>query len=70
MSAGVASGRMAVRMVVARSTAEMPRPMPWRASIETVNAVPRGARFSLTIMGRPSWSQRRSVSERQTSPRP
>src|SRR5205823_4455553 len=70
MSPGVASARMAVRMVVARSTAEMPRPMPWRASIETVNAVPSGARFSLTIIGRPSWSQRRSVSDRQTSPRP
>src|SRR6266403_5389189 len=70
MSAGVASARMAVRMVVARSTAEMPRPMPWRASTETVNAVPSGARFSLTIIGRPSWSQRRSVSDRQTSPRP
>ena len=27
--------------------------MPWRASIETVNAVPSGARFSRTIIGRP-----------------
>src|SRR5262245_20273161 len=70
MSADVAFARTAVRMVVARSTAEMPRPMPWRASTETVNAVPSGARFSLTIIGRPSWSQRFSVSDRQMSPRP
>jgi len=70
MSVGAASGRIAVRIVVARSIAEMPRPMPLRASIDTVNAVPSGARFSVTIMGSPSWSQRFSVSERQMSPRP
>jgi len=61
---------MAARMVAARSTAEMPRPMPWRASIETVNAVPSGARFSRTIIGRPSCSHWCSVSDRQMSPRP
>ena len=55
MSAGLASARMAVRIVVARSTAEMPRPMPLRASIDTVKAVPSGARFSVTIMASPSW---------------
>ena len=55
-SAAVASARMAAWMVAARSAAEMPRPMPCRASIDTVNAVPSGARFSRTIMGNPSRS--------------
>jgi hypothetical protein len=39
MSLRVASGRIAVRTVCARSAAEMPVVTPSRASIETVNAV-------------------------------
>ena len=48
---GRVEGSMATWMVRARSAAEMPVVTPWRASIETVNAVPMGARFSLVIMG-------------------
>jgi hypothetical protein len=61
---------MAVRMVAARSAADMPRPMPCRASIDTVKAVPSGARFSRTIMGSPSCSHWCWVSDRQMRPRP
>src|SRR5215470_11657770 len=57
-------------MVTAGSAAEMPWRIPRRASIDTVNAVPRGARFSATIMVRPSAAMRSSVSAKQIRPRP
>ena len=41
-SSGCASGATATRMVCARSAALMPVVTPWRASMETVNAVPSG----------------------------
>src|SRR6185369_14762488 len=69
MSSGFACLAVAARMVRARSAAEMPVVTPLAASIETVNAVPIGARLSLTIKGRLSWRQRSSVSVRQTRPR-
>ena len=46
-SAPAASRATATRMVSARSRAEMPVVMPWRASMLTVNAVPRGERLSV-----------------------
>ena len=50
--------------------AEMPVETPVRASIETVNAVPKGAPLRAVIGARPSASQRSGVSARQISPRP
>ena len=43
---GLASSAMAARMVVARSAAEMPVVTPWRASMDTVKAVPKPELFS------------------------
>ncbi len=57
-------------MVVARSRAEMPVVTPWRASIETVNAVCILAWLSETIIGSSSLSIWASSSVRQISPRP
>ncbi len=48
----------------------MPVVTPSRASIDTVNAVCRRARFWLTIGGRSSSSQRSGVRQRHTRPRP
>ena len=45
-SFGTASSAMAARMVVARSAAEIPVVTPWRASIDTVKAVPKPELFS------------------------
>ena len=69
-SAGPASSAMAARMVSARSDAEMPVVTFLTPSIETVNAVPKGAVLSLTIMVRPSCSTLSSVSGRQIRPLP
>ena len=69
-SSGRTSSRMAVRMVTARSSAEMPRVSPCRASMDTVNAVPSGAVFLATIIGRPKASIRSSAIGRQIKPRP
>ena len=54
--AGCASSAIATRIVCARSAAEMPVVTPWRASIETVKAVPKAEVFSQsgTIIGRRS----------------
>ncbi|MEZ4393520.1 MAG: hypothetical protein R3A48_20820 [Polyangiales bacterium] len=68
-SSGFASGETATRMVCARSAAEIPVETPSRASMLTVNAVPREARFFSTIIGRRSSSQRSSVRVRQMRPR-
>ena len=54
----------------ARSWAEIPVETPSRASIETVNAVPKGVSFWSVIWRRPSSSQRSGVRQRQISPRP
>ena len=69
-SSGRASGRVACRIVVARSSAETPRVTPCRASNDTVKAVPSGAVFLSTIIGRPNASMRSSAIGRQISPRP
>ncbi len=69
-SDGRVFGSIAVRTVAARSAAEMPVVVRPRASIETVNAVPKFEVFSSTIGGSPSSSQRSSVSARQIRPRP
>ena len=60
---------MAARMVVARSLAEIPVETPWRASIDTVNAVPSEAWLSRTIIGSSSRSISASSIARQMSPR-
>ena len=69
-SSGPLPGCMARWMVTARSCAETPVVMPCRASIDTVKAVPSGARLWLTIMDRPSSSMRSSVRAKQMRPRP
>ncbi len=61
---------MAVRIVVARSCAEMPVLTPRRASIETVKAVPNAEELSCTIGGSCSAGAFSSVMLRQMSPRP
>ena len=67
---GLRFGSTAVKIVFARSAAEMPVVTPTRASIEVVNAVPILDVFSV-VCGK-SWSslQRSSVSGKQISPRP
>ena len=52
---GPASRATATRMVSARSRAEMPVVIPWRASMLTVNAVCAASRLSAVIIGSPSW---------------
>ena len=71
-SVGRASSRIAVRIVCARSAAEMPVVTPSRASIEIVKAVPRGAEFSAsgTIISRCSRRSWSGSMGRQISPRP
>ena len=69
-SLGPASSAMAARMVSARSEADMPVVTLATPSMETVNAVPKGAVLSRTIMLRPSWATFSSVSGRQINPRP
>ena len=66
---GPASSAIAARIVVARSRAEMPVDTPWRASIETVNAVPSDAWLSRTIIGSSSLSIIASSIARQIRPR-
>src|SRR5918993_3575496 len=68
-SCGRVLGSTAVRMVVARSAAEMPVVTPLRASTETVKAVPRKEVLSATCIVRCSSSQRSSVSGMQMRPR-
>src|SRR5690606_26161620 len=67
-SDGRASSRIAVRIVVARSCAEMPVVTPSRASIETVKAVSRLAVLCWTIGGRSRRSAIAFVIARQTTP--
>ena len=69
-SEGFAPGRTAARIVVARSTAEMPVVIPPAASMETVNWVRCASRLSPTISFRPMASQRSRVIGRQIRPRP
>ena len=71
-SSGLVLGLTTVRTVVARSAAEMPVVTPRRASIETMNAVPKGEVLSISsTMGGICNSARRSeVSDKQMSPRP
>ena len=69
-SDGRVSRATAVLMVTARSCAEMPVVTPWRASMDTVKAVPIEERFSCTIMGSASSWIRSSVRVRQMRPRP
>ena len=61
---------MAARMVSDRSDADMPVVTFLMPSMETVNAVPKGAVLSRTIMVRPRSSTFSSVSVRQIRPRP
>ena len=67
-SEGFVAGSIAVSTVAARSAAEMPVVVRPRASIETVNAVPKFEVFSSTIGGSSSSAQRSSVSARQIRP--
>jgi hypothetical protein len=69
-SDGFVVGSIAVNTVAARSAAEMPVVVRPRASIDTVNAVPKLDVFSSTMGGSSSASQRSSVSARQMRPRP
>jgi hypothetical protein len=69
-SAAVERGSMAVRMVWARSAAEMPVVTPSRASMVSVNAVPKREEFCCVMGKRRRWSARSSVSVRQMRPRP
>jgi hypothetical protein len=68
-SCGLASGLTAARIVVARSLAEMPVVTPSRASIVTVNAVPKRDWFSGTCICNPIWSHISPDIARQTQPR-
>ena len=61
---------MAVRMVRARSAAEMPVVTPFFASMETVNAVPKDDVLLETMRGSRSRSHRSEVMVRQIRPRP
>ena len=69
-SSAVVRGSTRVRIVTARSGAEVPVVTPRRASTVTVKAVPIGAVFSFTIMEMLSMSRRSPVIGTQTSPRP
>ena len=69
-SAGRVLGSMAASTVLARSAAEMPVVVRPRASIETVNAVPKLEVFCSTMGGSSRASQRSPVRARQTRPRP
>src|SRR6185436_19306862 len=69
-SSGMVAGSTATLTVWARSRAEIPVVMPWRASMLTVKAVPRSERLSAVIMGRRRWATRSSVMARQMRPRP
>ncbi len=51
-SSGRVAGSIAVRMVAARSAAEMPVVILPRASMETVKAVPKGELLARTMSGR------------------
>ena len=68
--ARAAAGAIAVRMVCARSAAEIPVVTPSAASIDSQNAVPKRDVFMGEISGRCSASQRSGASARQISPRP
>ena len=69
-AAAVALSDMMVRIVSARSKAEMPVEIPSRASTVIVNAVEKGSRFSLLIWRSANRSARSRVRARQMSPRP
>ena len=69
-SCATAPGATAVRMVWARSAAEMPVVTPFFASMETVKAVPKEELLFCTMGGRSSRSQRSPVMVRQMRPRP
>jgi len=61
---------MAVRIVVARSWAEMPVVTPFLASMETVKAVLKRDWLSLTMSGRLIFRANSSLRVRQMRPRP
>src|ERR671935_1419324 len=69
-ASGPFEGSIATWIVRERSCAEIPVVIPSRASIETVNAVPYGVSFRSAIGRSSSSSQRVSVRQRQTRPRP
>ncbi len=69
MSFGPLVGSIATATVRARSWAEIPVVTPSLASMETVKAVDRGARFSTAIGGSRSWRARSGVMARQIRPR-
>lgn len=66
-AAAVALSDMMVRIVSARSKAEMPVEIPSRASTVIVNAVEKGSRFSLLIWRSANRSARSRVRARQMS---
>jgi len=70
MSSGFTLSAMAVRIVVARSWAEMPVVTPRRASMETVKAVLKRDWLSLTMRWRLSLLASSSLRVRQMRPRP
>ena len=69
-SRGRQSSATAVKMVVARSCAEIPVLTPQRASIDTVKPVPKGEVLLSTIGGRSSASHFSGVIARHTRPLP
>ncbi len=69
ISAGLAWAATAVRMVCARSAAEIPVVMPSAASIDRVKLVPCWAPLASTIKGRFNCWQRSRLRVRQTRPR-
>ncbi len=69
-SCGLVPGATAVRMVAARSAAEMPVVVLPRASMGTHIAVSRAEEFTETASGISSASRRSGVIARHTSPRP
>jgi len=58
MSLGSDLGSASTRIVRARSAADTPVVMPWRASTETVKAVPYWAWLLPTMRGMRRWSRR------------
>ena len=69
-SAAVVAGSTATWIVCDRSPAEMPLLMPSRASMDSVNAVPKPDSLCIVMRSSPSSSQRVVSIARQMSPRP
>ena len=69
-SSGSVSGSIRALMVAERSNADMPVVAPLSTSTDTVNAVPRRAVLSCTIMGSLSSSRRLPIMGAQISPLP